>query len=95
MGVYLNPPDVLKEIGRQLPAGSFKEMTKMLGHDEALFGLYNRGFFKNATQLYCESEMSEMTKQVSEGIVIHEGFFAVKKDTAKKFSDIPLAEQQY
>ena len=95
MGVYINPPDALKEIGRQLPAKTFTEMAGMLKPDEVLFGLYDRGIFKNAIQLYCENEMHEMTKQVLDGIIIHEGFFAVKKDTAKKFSDVPLAEQQY
>ena len=94
MGVYINPPDVLKEVGRQLQAGDFKLLASQLNSDEVLFGLYDRGFFKNATQLYPEREMAEMTNQVVDGIIIHEGFFAVKTHIAKKYVDCELMEQQ-
>lgn len=94
MGVYLNPPDITKTIGKEIHGSSFNELKNQLNHDEVLIGLYDRFVFKNATQLYCEGEMHEMEQQVSQGIIKREGFFAVKISDAEKYSDGPLANQE-
>lgn len=87
MGWYLNPHEVINQIGRRLPilyVGGFDYYQKQLGENEVLVGQFDRIVFKNTVVLFCEKEFDEFKKQLDNGIIILVGYFAVKFDDLNK-----------
>lgn len=84
MGQFINPPNKVKRIGRQLSGLSFPELVAQLAKDEELVGLYDRGMFMSAPNLtICgrqdDSEFWELENQAADNRIFRLGFFAVPK----------------
>lgn len=94
MGFYLNPPDSLREHGRILEGNGYARLLGQLRPGELLFGLYDRGIFKNAPWLYDREELLLFEEQASMGVIQREGFFAVPLDIAMARAGVPWAARQ-
>jgi hypothetical protein len=86
---YYERPEELPKVSRKLihcdsPQlhDCYKNLVAQLQGDELLFGLYDRGFFMNAAQLFSLAEFMEFEKQVQGGVIRRIGFFALAKATA-------------
>ena len=85
MGVYFNPPEEIREVGRLLRAGTFAELMAQLTSDEALFGLYDRfdAPFMNAAWLSSEDEFLVFENQVADGRIGRMGYYALPRAVAR------------
>ena len=84
MAIYFNPPEGVARGGRFLRlAGDFAELKKALHFGEALFGLYDRGFCKNAVFLKNEKEFLVFEEQARAGVIRRIGFYAVSRERAE------------
>ena len=86
---YYNPPEQLPIVSRELvhrdspqSHDRYKDLVAQLQDDELLFGLYDRGLFMNAAQLFSFAEFMEFEKQVQSGVIRRIGFFALAKAPA-------------
>ncbi len=86
MGYYINPPQILPEIGRRLDITvSYNHLIDELQDDELLFIHLDRGMFQNAAYLFRREEFEEFEEFSSQidGLVFL-GYYAVNKDVAAK-----------
>lgn len=82
MGLYINPPELVLEIGKPIEGNSFDELRQQLGPDENLFGSWfrlDRGFY-NVPWLRDESEYDQFVVQQLEGRLLLNGYYAVPED---------------
>lgn len=81
-GCYFNPPNKLPSVGRKLEIGDFAALTGQLLEGEILAGYWKRMDrpYENAVHLSDEREFAEFHRQQLEGLLVHKGFFAVKRD---------------
>lgn len=95
MGYYVNPPEQLAQRGRQLNAdsASYEDIVSQLRPGERLFGLYDRGMFKNAVLLYSSDEFGEFEEQVKRRIIKRLGFYALSDDLSRAFLGRDVPEQ--
>ena len=82
MGIYFNPQDGVK-VGRPLNGRAYVELRTELKEGEYLFGLYDRYMFKNAPWLFDQQEFDEFDRQVRQGTIKFEGFFAIPESELK------------
>ena len=78
MGIYLNPPEMVKN-GRRINFGSFAQMESKLLPGEVLVGLYDRLIFKLAPYIPDARELEEFESQYRRGDLVTHDFFAVEK----------------
>ncbi len=64
------------------PADDFAGLKKQIHFGETLFGLYDRGFIKNAVFLKNEKEFLVFEEQTRSGLIKRFGFYAVSREPA-------------
>ena len=95
MSTYFNPPDAIRKVGRELLIqGSFQTLVDQLKDDEVLFGLYDRGIFKNAVHLFDPAEMEVFEKQVRSSVLIRLGYYALSRNVAKSYCNCDSLRDQ-
>ena len=84
MAVYFNP---LEGIARAAAfcgwPGDFAELKKRLSFGEVLFGLYDRGFCKNAVFLKTRRSYLVFEEQAQRALSRRIGFYAVSRERAE------------
>lgn len=84
MGVYF-PPNLIETVARKIEGESYETLNTQLRDGERLFGLYDRGPFKNCPWLNSQREFDEFENQVRRGIITRLGFFALPE---KEFENL-------
>lgn len=91
MGVYVNPPFTVKDVGRQLVgARDYESLARQLRDGEVLVGLFDRGIFFNAPHLFSAAEFEEFDKQYRSGMFLSASYWAVPRAVV-----YPHEEQQH
>jgi hypothetical protein len=87
MGTYFNPADELPEVARPMQGCNFTELKAQLSPNERLFGLYDRGVFRIAVEIYNQAEFDEFYGQYRAGLFLDYNYYALPEDIYKERCD--------
>lgn len=83
MGIYINPPELVKQQGRRVVGDNYEAIVKQLEPGEALAAYVDRGPFKQAPVLPDAYEFEEFHIQYRRGQVLRCDFYAVPEALAE------------
>ncbi len=87
MGQYI-PPEVAQK-GRKVSGTNFQTLKSQLKPDELLFGLFDRGIFKQAPYLYSEAEFGEFDRLYRTGVILSATYYALRVQEAQSYGIAP------
>ena len=77
MGVYVNPPLKVRDVGRRLTGATYLQLCEQVRTGEVLIGLFDRGIFFNAPHLFSQEEFNEFDRQNRQGVFLSAAYYAV------------------